>query len=157
VSVPLALLLALSLLAACERGRDRAAEHVVEGIIASQGRESKVEIDREHGAIRVDLGPAIRPAGWPDAVPIDPHAERAKVDRREGGVRWLSVASQDSSEELRAFYRDALGRAGWQWRAPEAAGEAWTARRGEEEMRIRFAERARGGGSRAEIEYRGRS
>lgn len=150
-------LFALALLGACQRGQDRAVERVVEGIIASKGRESAVDIDREHGSIRVELGRAITPKGWPEAVPIYPHADGAKIERSEGEWRHLTVASEDSIAELRRYYREALAKAGWEWQDGGRAQDPWSARRGAEALRMRFADRGGGRGSRADIEYSGSS
>jgi len=141
---------------ACQRSRDQATEAVVERAIAAKGRESKVEIDREHGEIRVTLGGAIKPAGWPAAVPVYPHAERAKIDRSDDGgdARHLSVLTGDSLADLRGFYREELAKQGWALADADAKTSAWSARRGEEAMRIAFVTRGPGKGSRAEIEYR---
>jgi hypothetical protein len=161
--LPLAVLAAAITLFACERSQDRATETVVEKLIASKGRESKVEIDREHGEIRVTLGGAIKPAGWPSAVPIYPHAEHAKVrksDQTETGggsgapPDRLSVVTADSVGELRQYYRDVLIHDGWSLGSDAVGGEALRARRGDEDVSIVFAARGMGRGSEAQIEYR---
>jgi hypothetical protein len=152
------------LVGGCQKSRDEATEAVVERIIASKGRESNVEIDREHGSIRVTLGGAIKPQGWPPAVPVYPYAERAKIekaDRNDGDSKRLSVITADSIAELRSFYREALAKDGWAVgdgegkSSPEAS--PWTARRGDEDLEIVFVARDHGKGSRADIEYRKRS
>jgi hypothetical protein len=163
---PLAVLAAAFTLIGCERSQDRATETVVEKLIASKGRESKVEIDREHGKIRVTLGGAIKPAGWPSAVPIYPHAERAKIRKSaetesSGGSGAppdrLSVVTADSIRELREYYQDALVHDGWSLGSDAAGGEALRARRGDEDVSIVFAARGVGRGSEAQIEYRKKS
>src|SRR5262249_10603447 len=129
------------------------------------GRESQVDIDRDHGEIRVTLGGAVKPSGWPASVPIYPHAERAKIEKSEkseaqrenGGAQRLSVATEDTLHELRDYHRDALPQAGWQLAAADETDAAWSARRGDEDLTMRFARRGGGKGSRADIEYRKRS
>ena len=155
--VEISLVAAALLLAGCQKSQDRATEAVVEKIIASKGRESKVEIDRDHGEIRVTLGSAIRPSGWPAAVPIYPHAERAKIDRAGDASDRLSVTTADSIAELRAYYRDALSQDGWSLDGETQADRPLTARRGEEALSIAFARRAAGMGSVAQVEYRHKS
>ena len=160
---PLAVLTAVLALVGCERSQDRATEAVVEKLIASKGRESKVEIDRQHGEIRVTLGGAIKPAGWPSAVPIYPQAERAKIRKsdptdtsRAGGAspNRLSVVTADSIGELRDYYRDALVHDGWSLAGDAPGDAALRARRGDEDLSIVFAARGAGRGSEAQIEYR---
>ena len=154
-SVGMFLVVLAVLAGACQRSQDQATEAVVERVIAAKGRESKVEIDREHGTIRVTLGGAIKPAGWPEAVPVYPNAERAKIDGGgDGESRRLSVMTADSLADLRSFYRETLAKDGWALLESDAKSSAWSARRGEEAMRIAFVTRGPGKGSRAEIEYR---
>jgi len=139
----------------CQKSRDDATEAVVERIIASKGRESKVEIDREHGEIRVTLGGAVTPSGWPSAVPVYPHAEHAKIENGDAAdaAKRLSVTTADSVADLRTFYREALGKDGWSFADAEQRS-SWSARRGAEDLRIVFVARDHGKGSRADIEYR---
>ena len=143
----------VALACGCQRDQDRATEAIVEKIIASKGREADVEIDRERGAIRVTLGGAIKPDGWPSAVPIYPNAERAKIEGGDTTGQRLTVVTGDKVAELRDFYREALGKAGWQLVDGKNPDAPWSARRGDENLQMRFAERGRGKGSRAEIEY----
>jgi hypothetical protein len=134
----------------CERDRDRTMESVVEQAIGSQGRESKVVIDRGHASITVDLGGVTRPKGWPEAVPFYPRANRAKLEAAPGAVRRLLVTTDDSSKVVADFYSQELARLGWQIEAPENG--AWVARRGIERLELRFTGREKV--TRAEIEYR---
>lgn len=150
-------LFACAVVLGCQKSRDEATESLVERIIASKGRESDVEIDRAHGSIRVTLGGAIKPEGWPPAVPVYPHAERAKMEGGDGGAKHLSVVTADSLGELRTFYHQALAKDGWAFADGETKSSAWSARRGGEDLRIDFVPRDHGKGSRAEIEYRKRS
>src|SRR5204862_73587 len=90
-------LLATLALFACQRGRDETVERVVEHAIAARGREAKVTIDRERGAIRVDLGGAVKPADWPSAVPLYPHASRAKIEKSDGAAQRLAITTDDSA------------------------------------------------------------
>ncbi len=139
------------LLCTCQRGRDRATEEIVERAIAAQGRESKVDIDREHGSISVTIGGATKPAGWPSVVPIYPNANRAKVDEDRGNAQRLSVVTEDTPRELEQFYRAQLANEGWQLEA--TIDRSLRARRGNERLELRVSARDKGKGSRADIEY----
>ena len=134
----------------CQRDRDRTMEGMVERAIASQGRESKVTIDREHASITVDVGGVTMPEGWPAAVPFYPHANHAKLEKVSGNARRLLLTSDDSSAVMADFYSRELARLGWQIAAPE--GGTWVARRGVEHLELRFTGREKV--TRAEIEYR---
>jgi len=125
-------------------------ERMVEHTIASQGRESKVTIDREHASITVDLGGVTKPSGWPDAVPFYPRASRAKLEASSGDARRLLLVTDDSSAAMTDFYSRELERSGWQIAARENG--AWLARRGVERLELRFSDREKT--TRAEIEYR---
>lgn len=149
-----ATVLALMILSACRRSSERAAEKIVEKAIEWQGREAEVAIDREQGSITVTLGRAIAPRGWPQAVPIYSHAKRAKIDSSGGGARRLWVATDDSLDEIAAFYRQELAKSGWQIQESEAGPRDWGARRGSESLRLHFVRREGHGESRAEIEYK---
>jgi len=140
--------LMLLALCACQRGRDEAVETIVEHAIAAHGRESKVTIDREHGAISVDLGPAVKPSGWPAAVPMYPHASRAKIQPSTGGQR-LAITTDDSPREVDGFYREELRRQGWQVKDVEGGG--LRANRGNERLDLRAAPEHRE--TRASIDY----
>jgi hypothetical protein len=134
----------------CQRDRDRTTESVVERAIASQGRESKVTIDRDHASITVDLGGVTKPKGWPAAVPFYPRANRAKLEAAESDVRRLLFTTDDSSKVIADFYAQELARLGWQVEAPEKG--IWVARRGVERLELHFTGREKM--TRAEIEYR---
>jgi hypothetical protein len=134
----------------CQRDRDRTMESVVERAIASQGRESKVTIDRDHASITVDLGGVTKPTDWPAAVPFYPHANRAKLEAAPGDVRRLLLTTDDSSKVIADFYSQELARLGWQLETPEDG--TWVARRGVERLELRFTRREKA--TRAEIEYR---
>jgi hypothetical protein len=134
----------------CQRDRDRTIESLIEKVIASKGRESKVTIDRQHASITVDLGNAMRPEGWPVAVPFYPRASRAKVDTAAGNVRRLVLTTDDSAAAIGGFYCQELARLGWQIGAEEHG--TWVARRGSESLEIRAFRRD--DATRAEIEYR---
>jgi len=148
----LALAIVLLALAACRRTEDRAAERVVEKMIAAQGRESKVEIDRERGSITVNLGGAITPAGWPEDVPVYPNALRAKIESGAGGGQQLSVTTQDPVKPLAEFYRQRLAETGWHVDPPAAGTGSLRARKGQQELAASFSARGKGRGSRAVIE-----
>ena len=139
------------LLCACQRGRDRASEEIVERVIAAHGRESKVDIDREGGSISVTIGGATKPPRWPSVVPIYPNAARAKIDEERGNVQRLSVVTEDTAQELDQFYRAQLANDGWQLEA--TVDQSVRARRGNERLELRVSARGRGKGSRADIEY----
>jgi hypothetical protein len=139
--------------AGCERSRDHAVEKVVEAAIAAHGRDGSVVIDREHGSIRVTLGRARVPAGWPEAVPIYDNATKAKIEDRHPDHQRVSVTTDDSPKEIGEFYRRTLSEAGW--RLQVADSRDWSGERGTERIRLRVASRdSIAGGSRAEIEYR---
>lgn len=145
----------LLIAAACQRGRDRAAEGVVERAIEAGGREAKVTIDSAKGAITVTLGGAVRPRDWPDSVPLYPQASRAAANTDPSGARALSVLTDDSLPDLSRFYREELSKNGWELTNAEDPDREWGARRHSEALRLRFHSRARG--SRAELEYRANS
>jgi hypothetical protein len=134
----------------CQRDRDRTMESMVERAIASQGRESKITIDREHASITVDLGGVTKPEGWPAAVPFYPRANRAKLEAAPRDVRRLLITTDDSSKVIADFYSQELARLGWQIEVPESG--TWVARRGVERLELRFTGREKV--TRAEIEYR---
>lgn len=147
-----ALVVAVWLLTSCEKTEDHAVEKIVEAAISAHGRDAAVNVDRAHGSITVTLGRAHLPAGWPAAVPVYESASRAKIEETTAGRQRLSVATTDSAKDLAAYYRRALGEAGWQIAAGDARN--LSAARGNERMRVRISEHdALLGGSRAEIEY----
>ncbi len=135
----------------CQRSSDRAAEEIVEGVIAAHGRESKVDIDREHGTISVTIGAATKPPGWPPVVPIYPNASRAKIDEQRGDTRRLSLLTEDAAQELDQFYRKQLASDGWQ--LDTTLDLSVRARRGDERLELRVSARGGRKGSRADIEY----
>ena len=141
----------------CQRSQDRAAERLVEKAIEAHGREAKVDIDRQRGSITVTLTGAVPPAGWPEAIPLYPQASRARVETNSGDAPRLSITSDDSPAELSEFYRQELARAGWELPSSDPPSHEWSARRRGEALRLRFAPRGNGGGTRAEIEYRSSS
>ena len=108
----------------CQRDRDRTMESMVERAIKSQGRESKVIIDREHASITVDVGGVTMPEGWPAAVPFYPRANHAKIETLSGDVRRLRLTSDDSSAAMADFYSRELARLGWQIVSPSTPGVA---------------------------------
>jgi len=140
-------------LVACQRGRDETVERVVEHAIAARGRESKVTIDRERGSITVDLGGAVKPPGWPSAVPLYPHAARAKVEAAQGDAQRLAIVTEDSVADVRGFYRGELARLGWE--LEESGDRAFRARRGMERLDLEISRPSRKDDTRAVIEYRG--
>jgi hypothetical protein len=135
----------------CQGDRDRAMESLIEKVIASKGRESKVTIDRPHASITVDLGGATKPKGWPAAVPFYPRATRAKLRVAAGDMRRLVVTTDDPAAAIRGFYSQELARLGWQVGVEERG--TTTARRGTERLELRVS--GRDGATRAEIDYRG--
>jgi hypothetical protein len=135
----------------CRRSGDRATEQIVEQVIAAHGRESKVDIDREHGSISVTIGAATKPSGWPSVVPIYPNASRAKIDAARGNSQRLSVVTEDAAQELDQFYRRTLASEGWELDA--TLDGSVRARRGGELLELRVSARGGGRGSRADIEY----
>jgi hypothetical protein len=137
----------------CQRDRDRTIESLIEKVIASKGRESKVTIDRQHASITVDLGNATRPEGWPVAVPFYPRANRAKLDAATGNVRRLVLTTDDSAAAIGGFYSQELTRLGWQIGAGDHG--TWVAHRGNESLEIHAFRRD--DATRAEIEYRASS
>jgi hypothetical protein len=147
-TIPAVALLAIAVLD-CQRSSDRAAEQIVERVIAAHGRESKVEIDRERGSIFVTIGAATKPPGWPPVVPIYPNASRAKIDEKRGDAQRLSIVTEDAAQEVDQFYRRQLANDGWQLDA--TVDRSVRARRGAELLELRVS--ARGRGSRADIEY----
>jgi hypothetical protein len=152
VSHTLAVLGFLAVLAlGCQRSSDRAAEQIVEEVIATHGRESKVHIDREHGSISVTIGAATKPPGWPLVVPIYPNASRAKIDEQRGDSRRLSLVTEDTAQELDQFYRKQLASDGWQ--LDTTLDSSVRARRGGERLELRVSARSGRKGSRADIEY----
>lgn len=138
-------------LCACKRSGDRAAEQILERVIAAHGRESKVDIDRERGSISVTIGAATKPPGWPSVVPIYPNAKRAKIDEKRGDVQHLSIVTEDTPQELDEFYRTRLANDGWQLDA--SVEHSVHARRGNERLELRVSAPGSGKGSRADIEY----
>ena len=144
--------LATLALFACQRGSDEAVERVVEHAIAARGRESKVTIDREHGSITVDLAGAVKPSDWPTAVPLYPHASRAKIEKSDGAAHRLALTTDDSVGEVGGFYRRELARLGWQ--VDDDAERSWSARRGNERLDLEFSSRGSSRETRAVIEYR---
>lgn len=149
---PYAVLATLALLA-CQRGRDEAVERVVEHAIAARGREAKVTIDREQGSITVDLGGAVKPSDWPSAVPLYPHASRAKIEKSDGAAQRLAITTDDSVGDVGGFYRRELARLGWQV-VDDNAERRWSARRGSEHLELEFSSRGANRETRAVIEYR---
>ncbi|MGH7897987.1 MAG: hypothetical protein ACREQQ_08540, partial [Candidatus Binatia bacterium] len=135
----------------CQRTEDRATERVVESLIEAQGREAKVDIDRERGSITVDIGRAIAPEGWPDDVPVYPNALGAKVEDRRSDGRRLSLTTLDPVKRLARFYRDKLEKKGWQVQ-PRAGATTFRARKGAEELAVSVSAQAEGIGSRAVID-----
>lgn len=153
---PLALVVVVSgiVWAGCERSRDRAVEKVVEAAVAAHGRQAAVAIDRQQGSIRVTLGRARVPDGWPPAVPFYENAIRAKIEDPGPRSRRISVTTDDSPREIGEFYRRTLSEAGWRLQINADARE-WSGERGLERIRLRVVPRESiTGGSRAEIEYR---
>jgi hypothetical protein len=144
-------MLAVLLLCACQRGRDEAVERVVEHAIAAHGRESKVTIDREHGSISVDLGPALRPSGWPTDVPMYPRASRAKIEASADQGQRLAITTDDSPADVGAFYRDELRRLGWH--VEEGGAGALRASRGAARLDLQVSLRPERRETRASIEY----
>jgi hypothetical protein len=140
----------------CERGKDRAAEHLIEKAIEAHGREARVDIDRPHGSLIVTLGSAIRPAAWPEPMPFYPRARRAKVEQESPGARTLLIVSDDPPAAVSQFYRRELSSAGWELTSPAAVNDEWRARRQGETVRFRASSRG-ARGSRTEVEYRARS
>lgn len=139
------------LFCACQPSRDRAMEDVIERVIASHGRESRVAINRDHGSIVVAIGGATKPSGWPDTVPIYPNANRAKIDDRASERQRLTILTEDGTKEIGDFYRARLANDGW--RLEMGAGQSLQCSRGDERMTLRFSGRGKGRGSRADIEY----
>lgn len=140
----------------CQRGRDRAAERIIETAIEAHGREARVDIDRRKGSVVVTLGGALRPAGWPDSIPFYPRARRASLEKRSPRARAVSLLSDDAPAEVVEFYRRELSAAGWELPSGAAPDGEWIARRGGETLRFRVvAEGARG--TRADVEYRASS
>ena len=144
--------LAMLALFACQRGRDEAVERVVEHAIAAHGREAKVTIDRERGAITVDLGGAVKPSDWPSAVPLYPHASRAKIEKSDGAAQRLAITTDDSVGDVGGFYRRELARLGWQ--VDDNPEGNWRAVRGSERLELEFSSRGANRETRAVIEYR---
>jgi hypothetical protein len=134
----------------CQRDRDRTMESLIERVIASKGRESKVTIDRQHDSITVDLGGATKPQGWPAAVPFYPRVSRAKIEAAAGNVQRVVLTTDDSVAAIGGFYSQELARLGWQVGGEEHG--TWTARRGPERLELRVF--GRDSATRAEIEYR---
>jgi hypothetical protein len=134
----------------CQRDRDRTIESLIEKVIASKGRESKVTIDRQQASITVDLGNATRPEGWPVALPFYPRASRAKLDVASGTVRRLVLTTDDSAAAIGGFYSQELARLGWEIGAEEHG--TLVARRGSESLEVRAFRRENT--TQAEIEYR---
>jgi hypothetical protein len=141
-------LVVLVVLASCQRGQDRAIERVAEKAIAEHGREATVKIDRERGEITVDLGRAVKPAEWPQAVPFYPRAFEARA--KAGGHR-LTIATEDAVGEVAEFYRQELVKLGWS--VEGSADSRWQARRGSERLEIRLSTRDIAHDTRAEIQY----
>jgi len=98
---------------ACERPAEKAAEQVAESLIARQGREAKVEINRERGSVVVHLGAAFRPKRWPSDVPFYEQTRRAKASRPKDGKQRLTLAGSDDLDEVARFYRERLAAEGW--------------------------------------------
>lgn len=126
----------------CERPAEKAAEQVAESLIAGQGRESKVEIDRERGSVVVRLGAAIRPKRWPADVPFYAQARRAKASRPDEGKQRLTLAGSDDLEQVARFYRERLAAEGW---TVEERKGALVARKSGREIVARFEKRIDGG------------
>src|SRR5436853_4647383 len=146
----LALLLGAMTFLGCQRSQDRTIERIAEQAIAEHGREATVKIDREHGAITVDLGAALEPAEWPKAVPFYPHASKAKA---KTGGHELSITTDDSVDEVVDFYRRELADLGWH--VEDSAGGRWQARRGSERLEVRVSSEGKARATRAEISYGG--
>jgi hypothetical protein len=145
----LAVLIGAATFVGCQRSQDRTIERIAEKAIAEHGREATVKIDRQHGAITVDLGAAVEPAEWPKAVPFYPHASKAKA---KAGGHELSITTDDSVDEVVEFYRRELTDLGW--RVESSAGGRWQARRGGETLDMRISSEGRARETRAEISYR---
>ncbi len=133
----------------CQRDRDRTMESLIERIIASKGRDSKVTIDRQHASITVDLGGTKKPKGWPAAVPFYPRASRAKLDIAADNVQRLVLTTDDSAAAIGGFYAQELARLGWQVGGEK--GGTWVANRGGERLEVHVFDRENA--TRAEIEY----
>jgi len=144
----LVVLLGAATFVGCQRSRDQTVERIAEKAIAEHGREATVRIDREHGAITVDLGAAVEPAEWPKAVPFYPHASKAKA---KAGGHELSITTDDTVDEVVAFYRRELADLGW--RVEGSADGRWQARRGIEHLEVRVSSQGRARETRAEISY----
>lgn len=133
----------------CERPAEKAAEHVAESLIAGQGRESKVEIDRERGSVVVRLGGALRPKRWPADVPFYPDARRAKASKVAEGQQRLMLGGSDDVQDIARFYRERLAAEGWT--VDEKKG-SFVARKSGREIVARFEQRKGIGGGRATLE-----
>ena len=140
---------AVIVVAGCERAGDRAAEKLAEKAIADGGRESTVELDREGGTIRINLGAARRPKHWPEDVPFYPNAQRARAEKPAGERQRLTVGSADRVGELRDFYRERLAAAGWE---VDTANGTLRAKKPGSEIVARFKERRPPHGTRAVLE-----
>ncbi len=144
--------LVLLAIGACQRTEDRATEAVIEKMISANGREAKVNVDREKRSITIDLrGPSV-PSGWPAEVPIYPSASKAKIEREADGRRWLAITTPDPVRPLERFYREELTSKGWQvdrFQSPALL----RARKGSKTLVATFRPREGKGGSRARIEY----
>jgi hypothetical protein len=146
------LVVCLALLAflACDRAKDEAAETVLERAIRAAGREGTVDVDRKSGTIRLDLGSAVRPSGWPEDVPVYPKARRLRVKVDDGSRTRLSVWSDDPVESVAAFYRERLAAAGWRIRGGDRREEVAADKDGRH-LTATFDPERRSGGSRVEI------
>ncbi len=145
-------LLVLFAIGACQRTEDRATEAVIEKVITANGREAKVNIDREKRSITIDLGGPSVPSGWPAEVPIYPSASKAKIEREAEGKRWLAITTSDPVAPLERFYREELTSKGWQVDRSEGP-PALQARKGSKTFLATFRPREGKGGSLAKIEY----
>ena len=131
---------ALSLLSACDSAQDRGAESFLERVLSKDGRSGRVEVDRAKGSIRVTLGTAAAPSGWPDDVPLYPNARRAKIRGAATARQRLLVTSDDSPGAMAKFYRGRLGELGWTIDRERAGDGALRASKGERSLVARFSD-----------------
>jgi hypothetical protein len=144
-------LLGVVVLTACDRMQDKAAERLVEKVLAENGRRATVDVDHERGEISVTLGGVAPPEGWPGEVPIYPDALRAHVDSKSEDHVRLSVMTTEPMRKLADYYRRELPSLGW--RMTDAHGtELMRAERGDLRLTARFSEGSAGTGSRVRIE-----
>ncbi|MEA2625740.1 MAG: hypothetical protein QOD06_1785 [Candidatus Binatota bacterium] len=143
--------LALALLPACDRAQDRGAESFLERVLTKNGRSGRVELDRGKGSIRVTLGTAPAPSGWPDDVPLYPNARRAKMRGATARQQKLLVTSDDSPVVMAQFYRGRLGELGWTVERERPGDGALRASKGERLLVARFSRGELLDASRADI------